>query len=333
MIGNTDPNINFEHRIERQTSMLSQLERYIYICEIGVSTYRNFFGAPKGLELFSALKKLHEEDKIEAFVTGNTRIAVSDIKTYKDHTVLLIRLSDPSIPDNILENEKDFSLRTSERKAGEAPAVSAHVVIDLAAKHDGASAYPAAIENVDHISITAISNYLNSVIATNFTRTLERTLPKSHKVVKSEYRPKISIRGHQSKTISNVLKEGGVLQGMTFETSVETDGGFGEGAYGVTKTSAVSLKVSGRPTGNVALDWAANKYREIRGFGLKKAKILIENRHGRSKTVPVNIKQDAIGENFFILQELLGSFDKALRACEAEVRQDMVSKMIEKMPK
>ena len=313
--------------------MLSQLERFIYICEISVSTYRNYFGPPKGIELFSALKNLHEDGKIGAQVTGNTRIAVSDIQANGDHFVILIRLSDPSIPDNILENERDFTLRTSERKSGEAPAVSAHIVMDLSAKHDGSSAYPAAIENVDHISMTAISNYLNSVIATNFTRPLERTLPKSKKVVVCDFRPKITIRGHQSKTISNVLNEGGVLRGMHFETSVETDGGFGEGAFGVVKTSAVNLKVSGSPTGKIALDWAVNKYREIRGYGLKKAKIVIENKYGRSKTVPVNIKQDSIGENFFILQELLGNFDKALRACEAEVRQDMVSKMIEKMPK
>lgn len=309
--------------------MLRQDERYAFICETRMYTYRNSFAPPTARETLEDLQGLLGSEETITRSYGNRRFSLVELQVQKDSAHLLFRLSDPNIPDNILENEQDMSLRPSERRKGETPAISAHLVIDISSHHDSTSAYPTAIENVDYISISLIRVFLNDVLAAYFTTKREKT-PGGKKL---QYSPRIHIAGHQSKTIENVLQKGGVVKGMRFETSVTTDDGFGEGKYSVTKTSGVYLKVDGRPTGNAALDWAQKRYSEWRGHGLKKAKIVIESDSGKTKTAPLDVQRENIGANFFILQEKLDDFGTPLKSCEESIRDEMVTKMKSKMPK
>jgi hypothetical protein len=275
------------------------------------------------------LDEKHQAGLVPSVTYGLRSVAIRDIVFDNEgRTGLLIRLIDPDIPDNIMENIKDSTLREAKRGEDEVPALSAHVVFDASDKFDTLRSYPCAIENIDFLPRSLIANYLIRAMGDALGEKRYHEKSKEER----EYRPRISFAGHPSKTIASVLNRGGKLHGMHFETTSIKEDGFGEEAYPVTKVEEVHLKVGGRPQGARAVTWIKEQVGRFRHDGETTAKIVMEDESGRVKTSKLDARFQDATDNFFILQEKITGFTSALRACEASVRPDVMNKMAEKLP-
>jgi uncharacterized protein Veg len=308
--------------------MLSQTSRYCFICELGVKTLYDYFTPPPAIQIFTDLKASLDEgvDLFRDF--GSKRVTLTKIAIDEHWVTLLFRLTNPDIPDGVLEKQADQSLRVAERQDGEVPARSAHVVIDARAKFDIAAAYPMVVENVEYLSKSVVSSVLNQVLKELLTE--ERLLDDGGKL--KSYSPRIEIRGHQSQTLEDVLNTGGSLQGLKFvKNKVEVDA-FGDQAYAATSYEEINMKITGKPSGLPAMAFIRQKVQAQLGQGLETAKVVIEDQSGRTKTSPLNLELADVAANIFILQKIITDFENPLAVCEAEIRNDVVQKMRVTLP-
>ncbi len=308
--------------------MLSQTQRYCYVCELGVKTLYNHFPPPPILDLFQTFSELLQGGTDLYRDYGERRVSLSEISIENGKIAALFRLTDPDIPDNILENQNTQELRVAEREDDEVPARSAHIVINADAAYNPAAAYPLVIENVDGLSRSLISALLNHLLGEHFTD--ER--PKDDSGELRTYSPRVEVRGHQSQTLASVLNGGGNLHGVKLVTNKVQEDAFGDAAYSVTKSQEINMKVTGKPSGNRAINFIREKVNEYLDQGLDKAKVVIEDPSGRVKTSPIDIAMEDIAQNFFILQSRLFGFDEPLLVCEAQIRADVVEKMTQALP-
>lgn len=308
--------------------MISQSFRYVYVCEFGVKTVYSRFQPPNAYETLQRVMELNNQGVLNAFEAGQKKVTLTKIRFEGRIAKLLFRLTDPDIPDNILENEESGELREATRLEAEVPARSAHLVIDCSEEHDVARAYPATVENVDYLSKSYITLLLNKILRDHFTE--ER--PKDDTGYLATYSPRIEFRGHQSQTISRVLQEGGSLEGLKFVTNKVVEDDFGDPAYAVLNSTEVTLDVRGAPSGEGAIAWIRDKYAQFAGPDLEQAKIVICDSSGRVKTSKLDTHLDDVMSNFFILQRLINDFEQPLVACENDIREDVVTKMISELP-
>lgn len=308
--------------------MISQSERYFYICESKISTFRGYFDPPTIKELIESLQNHVLAGLVTAVSYGNKSVSLSDLVVDGGVAAFLFRITDPDIPDSILENSLLRTLREAKREKGEVPALSAHLVINMSKQYDVSHAYPSAIENIDRFPRSTIENYLLRVFGDLFGE--NRFHPKHGE--DREYRPRVAFAGHPSKTIERVLNGGGKLHGMHFESVTVKDDGFGEDAYAVTKTEEIHLKVSGKPQGASAVKWIRDKFSKYKLSDNSKIRVVMEDESGRVKTSRVDNRIIDVASNYFILQERLKDFDTPLAACESSVRMDIVKKVQNILP-
>ncbi|WP_300014388.1 hypothetical protein [uncultured Roseobacter sp.] len=107
---------------------------------------------------------------------------------------------------------------------------------------------------------------------------------------------------------------------------------FGDDAHAVTIAHEVNMKITGKPQGNVAIDFIRARIQEFQGHGLENAKVVVEDLSGRIKTSPLDLNLEDIAGNFFILQHLRSGFEQPLNVCEPTIRADVVEKMREALP-
>lgn len=259
---------------------------------------------------------------------GEMIFRIADMRIVDDYVSFLFRLADPDVPDSTVENANDQSIRVLERGDDEAPAFSAHGVVDIGAVHDVGSAYPMVLENVDHLSRSLVFELLSSILAELFTE--ERPRDDGGELV--EYSPRIEIRGHQSQTVRGILNSGGTLSGVRFVTTKTQENAFGDEAYATNRYSEIKIDITGRPSGERATNWLSATLDNYLDGDLREAKVIVEDLSGRSKTTKLDLRRDDILSNFFISQTLLNGFDAPLETCDQFIREDMIQKMIEALP-
>lgn len=306
--------------------MLSQFERYAFVGDLKVFTYRNYFkdAVPTGLELFTALKqKFDKGETYSLTLAPRTFLLHSFSISNSGFAELLFHMIDPSIPDNVLKDRKSNALRKNKRKPNEDPAVSAHFVVNLNAKFDSVRSYPTCIENIDYLPKTMMVSFLNHWMAAKLRE--ERTRPQEK--IPKIWQPKLDFIAPASQTIQGALNSGGALTGVKWVDEKMVENAFGDDAYPVHSRKEVVLTVENKPRKNAGIEVLKSIWGKIKESHPSNLKVIIEDSHGRSKTIGTDPQKSNVLSNIFIPQEHFTGFSTPLEMCESSLRTDLVAKM------
>lgn len=311
---------------QRVAKVISQYERYAFLGELRVKTYRNLFRneVPTGINVFRSLKRMHEGGKSHEMSFLLKIIKIHDFSiSNSNYAEILFQMTDPGIPDNVLSDRVSGDLRIAARHSTEDPAVSAHVVVNLSNDYDNARLYPACIENIDYLPKTLIMNYFNQWIAQNLTDKKIRGGEKEARI----YRPVLEFVAPASQTIQEALDRGGVLRGVKWVEDKMEQNAFGDKAYPVEERKDVALIVKNGPTGDMAKKILKGLWNRARGHQPKSIKVTIEDNNSRTKVVTLDPNLNNVLANVFIPQVYFDNFEPPLAMCEAKPRADLLSKM------
>lgn len=306
--------------------MISQYERFVFLGELRLYTYRNLFpnDVPNGRATYDQLEAIFAKGNALTQSLNGKTLSVVDMKIGKDDKAeLLFRIVDPRIPDNVLLDRQNGNLSVAKRKLTEDPAVSAHVLIDFSAKHDQLKLYPCAIENIDFLSRSLVISYLNQWMA----QTLSQQKPRPAKKDIKTFQPRFEFVAPHSQTIENALDNGGVLTGMKWVEDRLEEKAFADTAYQVEKRSDVAITVKGRPTSDAAKTIISDAWRNLTGGKPDRFKITIIDGHERTKTIGIDPESNNVLSNLFIPQELITDFKAPVAMCEKSIRVDVIEKM------
>ncbi|WP_321829732.1 hypothetical protein [Thalassovita sp.] len=306
--------------------MISQFERYGFLGEVRVYTFRNLFKnqVPLGLQLFDKLHTLHIAGSVHVMNRAPKSIRIHEFQISNSrYAEILFQLTDPSIPDNVLSDRNNGGLRVAKRKITEDPAVSAHMVLDLNPKFDNARKYPACIENIDYLSRSLIIDYFNEWMAKSLSQQIVR---KGEKKAKT-FQPRFEFVAPASQTIQDALENGGVLRGVKWVEDEVDEQTFGDKSYPLVKRTDVGIKVKNRPTGDAAKKMVSDLYGKFKGQPPKALKVTIEDENERLKTVGIDPSKNNALSSVFIAQAHFDNFTAPLSMCERKIRGDLAAKM------
>ena len=155
-------------------------ERYVYTLETKIYTYRGYFDtqAPTGLELFNAMLGFHARNLINKHVFAKSTVTVNKMKIVDNIAYILFRITNPDILDNRYFSAQKDQLRDVNREGDEEPAISCHIMINLAPEYDVFRAYPTTLENVPYLSRSIVLYTLNNIFADHLKENRKWT-PKS----------------------------------------------------------------------------------------------------------------------------------------------------------
>lgn len=306
--------------------MISQFERYGFLGEIRVYTFRNLFKnkVPLGADLFKELASLHQSGDVLEMGLGAKKIWIKEFKmSNTGHAEILFHMTDPSIPDNVMSDRTTGILRTASRTKTEDPAVSAHIVVDLDAKYDSSRNYPACIENIDHLPRSLMIRYFNTWMASRLTQKITRNGEKEEKT----FQPRMEFIAPASQTIQDALDNGGVLKGVKWVEDEVIEQTFGDKSYPVVSRTDVGMTVKNRPTGKAAKKTLQAMVDKARGQKPKAIKVTIEDENDRAKTIGIDPAKNNVLSSIFIPQEHFENFKPPMALCEQHIRNDLIAKM------
>lgn len=306
--------------------MISQFERYGFLGELRVYTFRNLFknDVPLGSQLFTDLYKLHHAGGAHVMSKAPKTIRIHEFQISNSrYAEILFQLTDPSIPDNVLSDQKSGELRVAKRKPTEVPAVSAHMVVDLNTKFDNGRKYPTCIENIDHLSRSLMIQFFNEWMSAKLSQQRTRKGEKEAKI----FQPRFEFVAPVSQTIQDALESGSVLRGVKWVEDEIEEQTFGDKSYPVVKRTDVGLKVKNRPTGDTAKKILSKLWDKAKGQQPKAVKVTIEDENERLKTVGIDPSKNNVLSNVFIPQAHFDDFKPPMAMCEENIRGDLTAKM------
>lgn len=306
--------------------MISQNERFGFLGEVKVYTYRHLFKnqVPLGHDLFKDLQKLFQNGSGHILNRAPKAIRIHEFKiTNSRYAEILFQMTDPSIPDNVLSDRTSGGLRVALRNASEDPAVSAHMVVNLDSKYDPERTYPSCIENIDYLPRSLIIQYFNEWMASKMVQQIVRKGEKEARI----FQPRFEFVAPASQTIKGALESGGVLRGVKWVEDKLVDGAFGDKAFPVEKRTDVALTVKNRPTKDAAKKILSDIWNHAKGHSPKAIKVTIEDENDRMKTIGIDPAKNNVLSNMFIPQAHFDNFNPPMAMCEAGLRADLVSKM------
>lgn len=305
-------------------------ERFVFLLETEVHTFGRKFDsqAPTAKKLFTDLKSLCDNKSVPTRIYGNSEVSISEVITKGDFFVVLFRLADDKIPDNRFQNKKTKTLRDAPRKIDEAPAVSAHFVINAHEKFDIRRAYPTAIENADHVSKSIMLTMLNSVFK-QFMNTTKKFTHQSGKIEVKPFIPRVSYQADYKNTIDGILSRNGSLIGIEYTDETVEQVVLGSKASTVRQKKAIKLIPEKRPRGDEARNFITEIFSRSAAQSAKTAKITIEDPdHGKLKVVNVTKKRSDALKSAFVPQKFVKNISPPLQACEDKVHMGFVSQMM-----
>lgn len=306
--------------------MISQFERYGFLGELHVYTFRNLFKnqVPLGLQLFKDLHALHSAGHVHTMNRAPKSIRIHDFQISNSrYAEILFQLTDPSIPDNVLSDRKSGGLRVAKRNATEDPAVSAHMVVDLNPKFDKGRKYPTCIENIDYLSRSLMIEYFNQWMAAKLS---QQKVRKGEKKAKT-FQPRFEFVAPASQTIQDALDNGGVLHGVKWVEDEIQEQTFGDKSYPVVKRTDVGMKVKNRPTGDAAKKMLSGIWQKAKGQQPKAVKVTIEDENEKLKTIGIDPSKNNVLSSVFMPQAHFDDFRSPMAMCEGRIRGDLIAKM------
>ncbi len=280
----------------------------------------------KDIPLDGILRSLEDENRKEGFVKliDNEQAAVrlSDINVdFQTNTAtLLITYADKRGADPVFANLEKGTLRSERKLDGEGVAISAHLMFGLKANAIN-GLYPAILEDVPGIGRTLLEPFLRSAFKNassykfqNQNKNEQKTWPVPTLVVK------------QSEQLSKSLSSGGYLTEVEV-TKYEATGGFDQIAGLQEKKTTTVIKISGRPTGNMATD-LLNK---IKIFANNKKyydmRVRWVNANKQTKTVALGTARADVGDVLFGRVERIG-VSTPLPQCSEKIQSELHSAML-----
>lgn len=305
--------------------MLSQSQRFGYVGEFRIRTSRNFFpnDVPTAADFFGGVLALFSKGKLVPHIYERKTLKISDIRIQSGYAIILLRLTDPDIPDNDLADRTSGNLRRVARKPSEDPAVSAHVVVDIGLGGDVSRSYPTCIENVGFLSRSLIVSFFNEIAASH----MKKMCPRPGRNDVKPHQPRLDFVAPLSQTIGGALDGGGVLVGVKLVKQKVVDGALGDIAFPVERRDDVFLKVKNRPTGSNAKSVLKKVWDRLRDEHPKKVMVQVEDENSKVKSIPADLARNDILSNFFIHQELFGPLTPPMAMCEPSIRSDLVAAM------
>lgn len=301
-------------------------DRYGFKFQVYIHTFRNTFQAiaPTGLELANILLLRFNQGSLPMIPYGVQQVSISQMRLVNNEFHILFHLYDPSIQDPDYVNHANGSIRFAARGAGEDPARSAHMVINIDAFYDATRTYPAGFENVEYVSRSLISKFLNDLLWQVAHRQELKVLPSGKEELK-DFSPRVQIQAHASQSLESMLTDGGKLLGIKVATTTLHQTAFGDAAYPVVEEEDISIKVQNEPTGNSAKQILIRAWGSIRARNPKRVTVVIQDdAEDRLKSVSVDVGRGNILENIFVRQFNLGRFNPPLRLCEPAFRNDLI---------
>lgn len=306
--------------------MLSQFERYGFLGEVHVYTFRNLFKnqVPLGLQLFNDLHALHCAGDIHVMKRAQKSIRIHEFQVSNSrYAEILFQLTDPSIPDNVLSDRKSGVLRVAKRNNTEDPAVSAHMLVDLNSQFDKIRKYPACIENIDYLSRSLMIQYFNEWMAAKLSQQKVRRGEKEAKT----FQPRFEFMAPASQTIQDALDNGGVLRGVKWVEDEFKEQTFGDKSYPVVKRTDVAMKIKNRPTGDAAKKVLSGLWKKAMSQQPKAVKVTIEDENARLKTIGIDPSENNVLSSAFIAQAHFNNFKLPMAMCERSIRSDLTAMM------
>jgi hypothetical protein len=309
------------------------VNRYGFKLQMSVSTFQNYFPhlTPTARDLANILAQRHANGTLPSISYGTQSVSIADVALSGNSLSVLFHLYDPLIQDQDYHDPTNGNIRLAQRRAGEEPARSAHLVLDISAKNDQARDYPTGLENVEFLSRSLIQRYLNDLMEQTESRQEVWTSSKGNQEQK-KYSPRIKFAAHFSQSIDAMLGQGGVLIGVKAASTTLRQTGFGDAAYPVVEEEDMVMKIQNRPSGNPAKSILKRIWREYSQRSMKKVTVIIEDSaEQRLKSVNVDVSRGNILDNIFVRQFNLGSFTPQLRLCEPRLRNDLVTAMTRRL--
>ncbi len=304
-------------------------ERFVFVLETEIHTLGRKFDsqAPTARAVFERLEKLHKNNKITPYTFGSSDVSLSDIAITGDQVEILFRLADYKIPDNRFLNLKTRALRDASRKTDEAPAVSAHLVIDISKKHETKRTYPTIIENSNYLSKTSILRVINAILKDFMTTSREWT-PASGKKEMRPFVPRLAYQVNYQNTIDGMLNRNGAVIGITYADERIEEITMGATATAVRRQRSIKLVPEGKPKGDAARDFIKAALSRKKAKTAKTTKIIIEDPdHGKPKVVSVDMRRSDALKSAFIPQKEIKGITPPLKICEDKIHVGFVNEM------
>lgn len=311
--------------------MLSQFERFAFLGEVRLYTYRNRFQnlVPTAKDVFSSLLKQHGAGKTFKTQDGHKTFIIADFQIgNSDYAEILFHMSDPQIPDNVLTDVNKGTFRVAKRSNGEVPVISAHFIVNLNSKYDRLKCYPSCIENIDYLPRSQMISFLNQWIASLLTKELVPPGKKEAQI----FSPRIEFLAPASKTIEDLFDNSGVLTGVKWVEDEKRVHAFGDAEHTYVKRTNVGISVKGRPQKDVAKDLLKKILPVGSDTKPMKLKVTVLDENQKPKTVAIDPKKNNVLSNIFLPQVHLSNFSPPLQACEKSLHKDMVDKMKAELP-
>lgn len=295
-------------------------ERYVFLLETEVHTYGRHFDtkAPTGREVFEHLLTRHSAGDLQIEI-GTGDVSVPDMEIRGDTVTMLFRLASDTIPDNRFLNKKTRVLRDAPRRTNEAPAVTAHFVIDISSIHDTKKTYPTIIENARHLPKTTILSVLNLFLKRTMTSSRKWTSGTGKEEVRP-FIPRLAYHADYNNSINGLLDRNGAIIGIEYIEETVEEVTIGSIAAPVRETRGVKVVPEERPRGQEARDFVRNIFGRSDAKAAKKAKVRIQDPdHGKPKVVKVDPSAGDILASAFVPQRKIEKIKPPLKDCQDKI--------------
>ncbi len=308
-------------------------ERYIYLLETKIYTFRSYFNsqAPTAAVLFQDVQNLYGKKKIGTYKFGKSTISLEKMRVIGGFARMLFRVTNPDIPDNRFYSEAKGKLRDAGREGDEEPAISCHVIVNLDSKFDVFQSYPTAMENVPYLSRSNILYTLNGIFGDHFSEERLWT-PKSGKPENRIFTPKIRHQAPLSETIGGLLDARGKLKDIEIiEETLQESAPFDK-AFPHKERRSIKIIPEKASKPKRAKEIIVGYIKDIDFAKVKKVSVSIEDPdHGKSKVISIDPDKQNVLANAFIPQKLLKKIKPQLTACEDDFHDQLTAKMIKSL--
>lgn len=303
--------------------------RFIFVLETEVHTHGRHFdaSAPTAREVLEMFVNLKSKKRLPQFVYGDSEISISDVNIKGDLAVILFRLASDTIPDNRFLNKKTRAMRDAARQKDEAPAVSAHLVIDISSRYDQKRKYPTAIENARYLSKTIMLMAINRVLRENLSVSRKWT-SKSGDQKNRNFTPRLAYHANYRNSINGMIDRNGAIAGIELIDEKIEEVTMGSTASPVTEKRELRIIPAKKPRGDAARDFIKGIFDRSEAASAKTAKIVIEDpEHGKPKVVKIDRSQTDLLKSAFIPQKKVTRITPSLKICEDGIHAGFVELM------
>ncbi len=262
---------------------------------------------------------------LKPYNNGSVIFRIRQIKFFNQnkYAVVLLSTADKDFTIPQVENFDNGNIRTVDVAANEGNAYSAHLLIKLAPQEEGLPKHKMLLEHVPGISRHYVKLFLTSEIKEGHMGTFQNV---NHE--EKRFRALLELDGKPSLTIREALENGGVLENISFVTTGLRQDGTDEEPCIEDESAEITLKVARGVTSDRATGLLQRQINKFKELGSKESVIRIHTDKGtRSAFIDLTEEDNFLEQGFFQLEKV-DDFANPLQQAPAQIRDDLVYKMI-----